>query len=100
MANATHATALTHSTRGRAPVREECFTRRFVTVTLILIASFSFAFSFGNIWALGIKLGVPAFVAPLVGPATDLSVAGLLVAVQRLAMDGVDARQLRPARCL
>jgi hypothetical protein len=44
-----------------------------------------FAFGFGNVWALGRSLGVPAFVAPLVGPAVDLSVVGLLIGIWHLS---------------
>jgi hypothetical protein len=39
-------------------------------------------------------------VAPLVGPAVDLSVAGLLIGVRHLSMAGVPRDQLRPARVL
>lgn len=45
---------------------EQVFTRRAVTVTLALVACFTFAFSFTNVWALGIQLGVPRLVGPLV----------------------------------
>ncbi len=76
------------------------FTRRAITVVLGLITALTFAFGFGNVWALGRALGVPAFVAPLVGPAVDLSVAGLLVGIRHLSMAGVPREQLRPARVL
>jgi hypothetical protein len=45
-------------------------------------------------------LGVPPFAAPLVGPAVDLSVAGLLIGIRYLSMAGVPHDQLRPARIL
>lgn len=88
---------------GTAAVPElpgEVFTRRVITVVLSLITTLTFAFGFGNVWALGRALGVPAFVAPLVGPAVDLSVAGLLIGIRHLSMAGVPRQQLRPARVL
>lgn len=78
----------------------EVFTRRVITVVLGLITGLTFGFGFGNVWALGRTLGVPAFVAPLVGPAVDLSVAGLLIGIRHLSMVGVPSGQLRPARLL
>ncbi|MCP2338917.1 hypothetical protein [Actinomadura rupiterrae] len=83
-----------------ACLKEEAVTRRVVTVILVLIAGLSFTFSFGNIWALGRRLAVPTWIAPLVGPAADLSVVGLLVGIRYLIMRGVRPRQLRPARGL
>jgi hypothetical protein len=76
------------------------FTRRVITVVLAAITALTFAFGFGNVWALGRSLGVPPFVAPLVGPAVDLSVAGLLIGIRHLSMAGVPRDQLRPARIL
>jgi hypothetical protein len=43
---------------------------------------------------------VTPLVAPLVGPAVDLSVAGLLIGIRHLSMAGVPRDQLRPARIL
>jgi hypothetical protein len=76
------------------------FTRRVITVVLAAITALTFAFGFGNVWALGRSLGVPPFVAPLVGPAVDLSVAGLLIGIRHLSMAGIPSGQLRPARIL
>jgi hypothetical protein len=71
-------------------------TRRVITVVLALITALTFAFGFGNVWALGRSRGVPAFVAPLVGPA----VAGLLIGNRHLSMAGVPATSFaRPAPC-
>jgi hypothetical protein len=78
----------------------EAFTRRAITVVLALITALTFAFGFGNVWALGRSLGVPALIAPLVGPAVDLSVAGLLIGLRHLSMTGIPRRQLRSARIL
>src|SRR5487761_474382 len=83
-----------------AEMAGEVFTRRVITVVLALITALTFAFGFGNVWALGRSLGVPPFVAPLVGPAVDLSVAGLLIGIRHLSMAGVPREQLRPARIL
>jgi hypothetical protein len=45
-------------------------------------------------------LGVPAWVAPLVAPAVDLSILGLLLGARHLALHGATSDQLRPARRL
>jgi hypothetical protein len=83
-----------------AELAGEVFTRRVITVVLAAITALTFAFGFGNVWALGRSLGVPPLVAPLVGPAVDLSVAGLLIGIRHLSMAGVPRDQLRPARIL
>jgi hypothetical protein len=83
-----------------AELAGEVFTRRAITVVLAAITALTFAFGFGNVWALGRSLGVPPLVAPLVGPAVDLSVAGLLIGIRHLSMAGVPRHQLRPARIL
>jgi hypothetical protein len=83
-----------------AELAGEVFTRRVITVVLAAITALTFAFGFGNVWALGRSLGVPPLVAPLVGPAVDLSVAGLLIGIRHLSMAGVPRHQLRPARIL
>lgn len=57
-------------------------------------------FGFGNVWALATHLGVPGPVAPLVAPAVDLSILGLLLAIRYLAVKGAPSEQLRPARRL
>jgi hypothetical protein len=88
------------STAVSAELTGEVFTRRVITVVLAAITALTFAFGFGNVWALGRSLGVPPLVAPLVGPAVDLSVAGLLIGIRHLSMAGVPRDQLRPARIL
>ncbi|WP_222854103.1 hypothetical protein [Fodinicola acaciae] len=67
-----------------------------VTVVAAVIATLTFCFGFGNVWHLALQLGVPGWVAPLVAPAVDLSVAGLLVALQYLRAKGVRTRLLGP----
>ncbi|MFI6320996.1 hypothetical protein ACIBG8_25900 [Nonomuraea sp. NPDC050556] len=84
----------------RVSSSEEAFTRRIVTATMLTIAALTFAFSFGNVWSLGLRLGVAPWLAPLIGPAVDLSVIGLIVGVRHLALCGVRAAELRPARLL
>jgi Protein of unknown function (DUF2637) len=81
-------------------VRGERLTRLSVTAITAVIALLTFAFSFGNVWQLGRRLGIAAWMAPLVGPSVDLSVVGLLVAVRRLSMHGIPSGQLRAARTL
>ncbi|MGW6733297.1 DUF2637 domain-containing protein [Streptomyces sp. NPDC055013] len=74
---------------------EERFTRRTVTVVMAVIAALAFVFSFGNVWALALRLGIPRPIAPLIGPMVDLSVVGLLVALRFLALRGVPKAELR-----
>lgn len=74
---------------------EEGFTRRTVTVVMAVIATLAFIFSFGNVWALALRLGVPHPIAPLVAPMVDLSVVGLLVALRFLALHGVPENELK-----
>ncbi|WP_326597864.1 DUF2637 domain-containing protein [Streptomyces sp. NBC_01803] len=76
---------------------EDRMTRRVVTVVMALIAALAFVFSFGNVWSLALRLGVPRPVAPLIAPMVDLSVLGLLVALRHLSLHGVPAAQLRGA---
>ncbi|MEU3148151.1 MULTISPECIES: DUF2637 domain-containing protein [unclassified Streptomyces] len=74
---------------------EERFTRRTVTVVMAVIAGLAFVFSFGNVWALALRLGVPRPIAPLIAPMVDLSVVGLLVALRFLALRGVPKTELK-----
>ncbi|MEU3201769.1 MULTISPECIES: DUF2637 domain-containing protein [unclassified Streptomyces] len=74
---------------------EERFTRRTVTVVMAVIAALAFVFSFGNVWALALRLGVPHPIAPLIAPMVDLSVVGLLVALRFLALHGVPKHELK-----
>ncbi|MFI1482851.1 DUF2637 domain-containing protein [Streptomyces sp. NPDC020747] len=74
---------------------EERFTRRTVTVVMAVIAALAFVFSFGNVWALALRLGVPHPIAPLIAPMVDLSVVGLLVALRFLALRGVPETELK-----
>ncbi|WP_413812764.1 SpdA protein [Streptomyces sp. OE57] len=64
------------------------------------VVSLSFLFGFGNVWNLALRLGVPPWVAPLVAPAVDLSILGLLLGIRYLALHGAPVDQLRPARRL
>ncbi|MGW4828326.1 hypothetical protein ACWEOG_12165 [Amycolatopsis japonica] len=73
---------------------------RFVTVTMGLVVGLTFLFGFGNVLNLALKLQVPMFVAPLVAPAVDLTVLGLLVGTRHLALAGASDDALRPARHL
>lgn len=70
--------------------------RRTITAVVFLTAGLSFAFGFGNGWVLGLKLGVPGWIAPLVAPAVDLSVVGLLAAMQFLRAHGIGGRLVGP----
>ncbi|WP_413804438.1 SpdA protein [Streptomyces sp. OE57] len=64
------------------------------------VVGLTFLFGFGNVWSLALRLGVPPWVAPLVAPAVDLSVLGLLLGTRYLALQGASREQLRPARRL
>ncbi|MFE0186939.1 DUF2637 domain-containing protein [Streptomyces sp. NPDC058989] len=76
---------------------EDRITQRTVTVVMAIIAALAFVFSFGNVWSLALRLGVPAPVAPLIAPMVDLSVVGLLVALRYLSLRGVEVEQMRSA---
>ncbi|MEU3765284.1 hypothetical protein AB0E55_09525 [Amycolatopsis keratiniphila] len=73
---------------------------RFVTVTMGIVIGLTFLFGFGNVLNLALKLQVSVFVAPLVAPAVDLTVLGLLVGTRHLALAGASDEVLRPARHL
>ncbi|MBO8187920.1 DUF2637 domain-containing protein [Streptomyces spirodelae] len=76
---------------------ENRITQRTVVVVMGIIAGMAFVFSFGNVWALALRLGVPGPIAPLIAPMVDLSVTGLLVALWYLSLRGVPADQLKGA---
>ncbi|MEU5956055.1 DUF2637 domain-containing protein [Streptomyces sp. NPDC047525] len=76
---------------------EDRITQRTVTVVMAVIALLAFVFSFGNVWSLALRLGVPGSVAPLIAPMVDLSVVGLLVALRYLSLRGVPASELTAA---
>ena len=73
---------------------------QFVTVIMGTVIGLTFLFGFGNVLSLALKLGVPVYVAPLVAPAVDLTVLGLLVGTRHLALHGAGDDVLRPARRL
>jgi hypothetical protein len=52
---------------------------RSVSVIAGVVVGLTFIFGFGNVWTLALRLGVPVWVAPLVAPAVDLSILGLLL---------------------
>lgn len=71
-----------------------------VTVIMGIVIGLTFLFGFGNVLTLALRLGVPAWVAPLVAPAVDLSILGLLLGTRHLAPTGASQDVLRPARRL
>lgn len=73
---------------------------RCVTVIAGVVVALTFMFGFGNVFNLALRLGVPVWVAPLVAPAVDLSIVGLLLGTRHLALAGAPAEVLRPARRL
>ncbi|MGW3569927.1 DUF2637 domain-containing protein [Streptomyces sp. NPDC000941] len=79
---------------------ERVVTLRAVTGIMAAVVGLTFLFGFGNVWTLALRLGVPPWVAPLVAPAVDLSVLGLLLGTRYLALQGASRERLRPARRL
>lgn len=73
---------------------------RALTGIIGTVIALTFLFGFGNVFHLGLRIGVPVYVAPLVAPAVDLSVLGLLIGTRYLALHGASREQLRPARRL
>lgn len=73
---------------------------RAVTVIMGTVVGLTFLFGFGNVLNLALRLGVPVWVAPLVAPAVDLSILGLLLGIRHLALAGASVEVLRPARRL
>ncbi|MGW0832475.1 DUF2637 domain-containing protein [Streptomyces prunicolor] len=73
---------------------------RAVTTITGVVVGLAFLFGFGNVWTLALRLGVSAWVAPLVAPVVDLSVLALLLAIRYLALCGAPEAALRPARRL
>ncbi|MEV6783435.1 DUF2637 domain-containing protein [Streptomyces sp. NPDC051098] len=76
---------------------EDRITQRTITAVMIVIAALAFVFSFGNVWSLALRLGVPGPIAPLIAPMVDLSVVGLLVALRYLSLRGLPADQMADA---
>jgi len=73
---------------------------KLVTAMIGIVVALTFLFGFGNSFALGLRLGVPIFIAPLVAPAVDLSVVALLLGIRQLALNGGPAKVQRSARRL
>ncbi|GAB1512602.1 hypothetical protein [Actinophytocola sp. KF-1] len=91
---------MTTETPRSGPSPESAVVVRVVTVIIGVVVGLTFMFGFGNVLNLALRLGVPVWVAPLVAPAVDLSVIGLLLGTRHLALAGAPAAQLRPARRL
>ncbi|MEU0924649.1 SpdA protein [Streptomyces malaysiensis] len=92
--------SLTRDSSGPSASFERVVTLRAVTLIMAAVVWLTFLFGFGNVWTLALRLGVPPWVAPLVAPAVDLSVLGLLLGTRYLALQGASREQLRPARRL
>lgn len=73
---------------------------RAVTAIMGTVVGLAFLVGFGNVLSLALRLGVPAWVAPLVAPAVDLSILGLLLGGRHLVLAGASSEVLRPARRL
>ncbi|MEW2088366.1 DUF2637 domain-containing protein [Streptomyces sp. NPDC006682] len=78
-------------------MKEDRITQRTITAVMVVIAALAFVFSFGNVWSLALRLGVPGPIAPLIAPMVDLSVVGLLVALRYLSLRGLPADQMTAA---
>lgn len=68
---------MTTDTSRSGPSPESDVVVRAVTAIIGVVVGLTFLFGFGNVLNLALRLGVPAWVAPLVAPAVDLSVIGL-----------------------
>ncbi len=79
---------------------DEATVVKAVTVIMGVVVGLTFLFGFGNVLNLALRLGVPVWVAPLVAPAVDLSILGLLLGSRHLALAGAAPVQLQPARRL
>lgn len=73
---------------------------RAITMIMGVVVGLTFLFGFGNVLNLALRLGVPVWVAPLIAPAVDLSILGLLLGTRYLALRGASIDLLRPARRL
>ncbi|MFJ1700376.1 hypothetical protein ACIOHC_35895 [Streptomyces sp. NPDC088252] len=76
----------------------ETFTRVFITVDSGIVLLLTFAFMFGNGWETAKILGVHYLIAPLIQPAVDLAVVGLMVGLRYLAAHGWTDEELRKPR--
>lgn len=72
---------------------------RFVTVTMGVVIGLTFLLASGNVLNLALRLGVPVYVPPLVAPAVDLPVLGLLVGTRHLALCVLPAVSSTPHGC-
>jgi len=68
------------------PAADQAAVVRAVTVIMGTVVGLTYLFGFGNVLNLAHRLGVPAWVAPLVAPAVDLSILGLLLGTRHLAV--------------
>ncbi|WP_442875559.1 hypothetical protein OHS58_10185 [Amycolatopsis sp. NBC_00348] len=84
----------------RGSLSDSAVVVRAVLVIMGTVVGLTFLFGFGNVLSLALRLGVPAWVAPLVAPAVDLSILGLLLGIRHLALTGTLPDVLRPARRL
>lgn len=73
---------------------------RLVTMMVGIVVGLTFLFGFGNVATLGIRLGVPKYVAFLVAPAVDFSVVALLLGTRHLALHDGPEEVIRSARRL
>jgi hypothetical protein len=73
---------------------------RAVTVIMGTVVGLTFLFGFGNVLNLALRLGVPVWVAPLVAPAVDLTILGILLGTRHLVVRGAGVDVLRPLRRL
>lgn len=76
----------------------ESFTRVFITVDSALVIALAFSFAFGNGWTTARMLGVNPWIAPLIQPAVDLAVVGLMIGLRYLAIHGWSDEELRMPR--
>ncbi|MEU0882474.1 hypothetical protein ABZ345_28010 [Lentzea sp. NPDC005914] len=73
---------------------------RAVAMIMATVVGLTFLFGFSNVLNLALRLSVPVWVAPLIAPAVDLSVLGLLHATRHMAMHGAAVESVPPSRDL
>jgi hypothetical protein len=83
-------TVMTADATRSGPSPKSAVVVRAVTVIIGVVMGLTFLFGFGNVLNLALRLGVPAWVAPLVAPASSS---------QSRRFDGRNARPGRRSLC-
>jgi hypothetical protein len=79
------------------PTTDQAVIVRAVTVIMGTVVGLTSTFGFGNVLTLALRLDISVWVAPLVAPAVDLSILGLLLGTQHLALHGATSTSPTPS---